>query len=74
MSPSRAKPVRRRAALMVFKLSMDSKVVVMRFETERLALAMMKHPNFASVPDSGTTVDGFPGGGYAGNGTMQITR
>ncbi len=63
VSPSRSKPVRRRAALMVFKLSMDSKVVVMGFETERLALAMMKHPSFARVLDSGTTVDGFPGGG-----------
>ena len=38
-------PVRRRVALKVIKLGMDTKQVVARFEAERQALAMMDHPN-----------------------------
>ena len=38
-------PVRRRVALKVIKLGMDTKSVVARFEAERQALAMMDHPN-----------------------------
>ncbi len=41
-------PVRRRVALKVIKLGMDTKQVVARFEAERQALAMMDHPNIAS--------------------------
>src|SRR5687767_2253525 len=41
------KPVRRRVALKVIKLGMDTKQVVARFEAERQALAMMDHPNIA---------------------------
>ena len=37
-------PVRRRVALKVIKLGMDTKQVVARFEAERQALAMMDHP------------------------------
>ena len=48
-------PVRRRVALKVIKLGMDTKQVVTRFEAERQALAMMDHPNIAKVLDSGTT-------------------
>src|SRR6266702_3537510 len=53
-------PVRRRVALKVIKLGMDSKVVVARFEAERQALAMMDHPNIAKVLDAGTTDVGRP--------------
>src|SRR5688572_3531067 len=53
-------PVRRRVALKVIKLGMDSKQVVARFEAERQALAMMDHPNIAKVLDAGTTGQGRP--------------
>ena len=43
------KPVRRRVALKVTKLGMDTKEVIARFESERQALAVMKHLNIASV-------------------------
>jgi eukaryotic-like serine/threonine-protein kinase len=46
-------PVRRRVALKVIKLGMDTKQVVARFEAERQALAMMDHPNIARVLDAG---------------------
>src|ERR1039458_4084480 len=39
-----SQPVRRRVALKVIKLGMDTKMVVARFEAERQALAMMDHP------------------------------
>src|SRR3989440_289760 len=48
-------PVRRRVALKVIKLGMDTRQVVARFEAERQALAMMEHPNIAKVLDAGTT-------------------
>src|ERR1043166_4536393 len=48
-------PVRRRVALKVIKLGMDTKAVVARFEAERQALAIMDHPNIAKVLDAGTT-------------------
>ena len=54
----RTGPVRRRVALKVIKLGMDTKQVVARFEAERQALAMMDHPNIAKVLDAGTTEDG----------------
>jgi eukaryotic-like serine/threonine-protein kinase len=53
-------PVRRRVALKVIKLGMDTKAVVARFEAERQALAMMDHPNIAKVLDAGTTATGRP--------------
>jgi hypothetical protein len=53
-------PVRRRVALKVIKLGMDTKSVVARFEAERQALAMMDHPNIAKVLDAGTTDVGRP--------------
>jgi hypothetical protein len=53
-------PVRRRVALKVIKLGMDTKQVVARFEAERQALAMMDHPNIAKVHDAGTTETGRP--------------
>lgn len=48
-------PVRRRVALKVIKLGMDTKSVIARFEAERQALAMMDHPNIAKVLDAGAT-------------------
>src|SRR5687768_11560838 len=53
-------PVRRRVALKVIKLGMDTKAVVARFEAERQALAMMDHPNIAKVHDAGSTDTGRP--------------
>jgi WD40 repeat protein/serine/threonine protein kinase len=53
-------PVRRRVALKVIKLGMDTNAVVARFEAERQALAMMDHPNIAKVLDGGTTDQGRP--------------
>jgi serine/threonine protein kinase/TolB-like protein/Tfp pilus assembly protein PilF len=53
-------PVRRRVALKVIKLGMDTKAVVARFEAERQALAMMDHPNIAKVHDGGATATGRP--------------
>lgn len=53
-------PVRRRVALKIIKLGMDTREVVARFEAERQALAMMDHPNIASVFDGGATETGRP--------------
>jgi serine/threonine protein kinase/tetratricopeptide (TPR) repeat protein len=53
-------PVRRRVALKVIKLGMDTKQVIARFEAERQALAMMDHPNIARVFDAGVTETGRP--------------
>ncbi len=55
-----AEPVRRRVALKVIKLGMDTRQVVARFEAERQALAMMDHPHIAKVFDGGTTASGRP--------------
>ena len=54
------KPVKRRVALKIIKLGMDTKQVVGRFEGERQALAMMDHPNIAKVFDAGATDSGRP--------------
>ena len=51
-------PVRRRVALKVIKLGMDTKSVIARFEAERQALALMDHPNIAKVLDAGATKNG----------------
>ena len=53
-------PVRRRVALKIIKLGMDTKAVVARFEAERQALALMDHPNIARVLDAGATESGRP--------------
>ena len=53
-------PVRRRVALKVIKLGMDTKQVIARFEAERQALALMDHPNIAKVLDAGATEKGRP--------------
>src|SRR5215831_10500388 len=53
-------PVRRRVALKILKLGMDTRQVIARFEAERQALAMMDHPNIAKVLDAGATDTGRP--------------
>ncbi|MBI5693231.1 MAG: protein kinase [Verrucomicrobia bacterium] len=53
-------PVRRRVALKVIKLGMDTREVIARFEAERQALALMDHPNIAQVFDGGATQTGRP--------------
>ena len=51
-------PVKRRVALKIIKLGMDTRQVIARFEAERQALAMMDHPNIAKVLDAGATETG----------------
>jgi len=53
-------PVRRRVAVKVIKLGMDTRQVIARFEAERQALALMDHPNIAKVFDAGATENGRP--------------
>ncbi len=53
-------PVRRKVALKIIKPGMDSNHVIARFEAERQALALMDHPNIATVLDAGTTGTGRP--------------
>jgi serine/threonine protein kinase len=53
-------PIRREVALKIIKLGMDSREIIARFEAERQALALMDHPNIASVLDAGTTDNGRP--------------
>lgn len=53
-------PIRRRVALKIIKLGMDTKQVIARFESERQALAVMDHPHIARVIDAGSTISGRP--------------
>ncbi len=53
-------PVRRRVALKIIKLGMDTKSVIARFEAERQVLALLDHPNIARVLDAGATETGRP--------------
>jgi len=53
-------PVRRRVALKIIKLGMDTRSVVARFEGERQALALMDHTNIATIFDAGATHTGRP--------------
>jgi serine/threonine protein kinase/tetratricopeptide (TPR) repeat protein len=53
-------PVKRRVALKIIKLGMDTRQVIARFEAERQALAMMDHPNIARVLDAGASDTGRP--------------
>ncbi|UCE60063.1 MAG: tetratricopeptide repeat protein [Phycisphaerales bacterium] len=54
------RPIHRNVALKVIKLGMDTKQVIARFEAERQTLAMMNHPNIATVLDAGSTDTGRP--------------
>jgi eukaryotic-like serine/threonine-protein kinase len=53
-------PIRRRVALKVVKLGMDTTQVLTRFHNERQALALMDHPNIAQIFDAGATTKGRP--------------
>jgi WD40 repeat protein/serine/threonine protein kinase len=53
-------PLKRRVALKIIKLGMDTRQVVARFEAERQALALMDHLNIAKVLDAGSTETGRP--------------
>src|ERR1700747_1997932 len=53
-------PVRRRVAVKLIKLGMDTREGVARFESERQALALMDHPAIAKVFDAGSTPEGRP--------------
>src|SRR2546427_1108835 len=53
-------PVKRRVALKIIKLGMDSRQIVARFEAERQALAIMDHANIARIFDAGVTDAGRP--------------
>jgi hypothetical protein len=53
-------PFRRRVALKIVHLDLDSQTARARFEAERQALAMMDHPNIARVYDAGATPRGTP--------------
>lgn len=53
-------PVRRKVALKIIRLGMDTEKVIARFQTERQSLAMMDHPHIARVLDAGATGSGRP--------------
>ena len=53
-------PIKRKVALKLIKVGMDTKEVIARFESERQALAMMNHPNVAKIFDAGSTDTGRP--------------
>ncbi|MCX5644288.1 MAG: protein kinase [Phycisphaerae bacterium] len=53
-------PIRRKVALKIIKLGMDTRQVIARFEAERQALALMDHPSIAKVFDAGATETGRP--------------
>ncbi|MEQ1894333.1 MAG: serine/threonine-protein kinase [Planctomycetota bacterium] len=53
-------PIRRKAALKLIKLGMDTREVLVRFAQERQMLATMSHPNIAKVFDAGQTETGRP--------------
>ncbi|WP_165073756.1 serine/threonine-protein kinase [Paludisphaera rhizosphaerae] len=53
-------PVKRPVAVKLVNPGMDSRSVLLRFEAERQALAVMDHPNIAKVLDAGAAADGRP--------------
>lgn len=55
-----AEPIRRKVALKIVKVGMDTRQVIARFEAERQALALMDHPHIAKVLDAGATETGRP--------------
>jgi eukaryotic-like serine/threonine-protein kinase len=60
LAGKRRKALRRRVALKIIKLGMDTEQVVGRFEAERQVLALMDHPSIAKVLDAGATDSGRP--------------
>lgn len=55
-----SEPIRRRVALKVVKLGMDSNQVLARFNHERRSLALMEHSNIARILDAGVSSRGRP--------------
>src|ERR1035438_5599422 len=55
-----AQPISRQVALKVIKLGMDTHAVLARFQSEQQAIALMDHPNIASVYEAGATAEGRP--------------
>lgn len=53
-------PILRRVAVKVVKLGMDTREVLARFESERQAMALLNHPNVATIIDAGSTPQGRP--------------
>lgn len=53
-------PVRRRVALKLLKAGSDAEHIVARFEAERQTLALMDHPNIATILDAGQSSGGRP--------------
>lgn len=57
---AQTKPIRRRVALKVVKLGMDTNQVLARFNHERQTLALMEHSNIARILDAGVSSNGRP--------------
>lgn len=53
-------PIRRRVAVKVIKLGLDTKSFIARFNAERQALAVMDHHGITKVFDAGSTKTGRP--------------
>lgn len=53
-----SQPFRRRVALKIIKPGLDTQAVMARFDAERQALALMAHPNIATIYDAGATKSG----------------
>lgn len=53
-------PLKRQVALKVVKQGANSHQILSRFDYERLALALMDHPNIARVYDAGASAKGRP--------------
>jgi eukaryotic-like serine/threonine-protein kinase len=53
-------PIRRRVAVKLIKAGRTTREVMVRFESERQALALMDHPAIAKVFDAGSTSQGAP--------------
>jgi serine/threonine protein kinase/tetratricopeptide (TPR) repeat protein len=67
-------PIKRRVALKIIKLGMDTRGVIARFEAERQALAMMDHPNITRVLDCGATDAQSPLGSGRPYFVMELVR
>lgn len=67
-------PVRCPVGGKVFKLGMDTRHVIARFEAERQALALMEHPHIAQVLDAGTTETVMASDGYESESNVTKPR
>lgn len=55
-----SEPMRRKVALKVIKIGMDTRRVVARFEAEQQTMALLDHPCITKVLDAGATDSGRP--------------